>query len=545
MADIKRYGGRTYGKSPQPQESSASKSFDDVFAKPKPTKWGNVSYIKPRPDLDGMDKKQKADNEDEQDPFSFEFDCDKPSKKRQTKLHTKTVVMQPAVRIASTTNKQQQQGKQRARSGLDAEDDGCGDIFTVKKGNVRTYSKVTSRTIKEECDVKMDTYGGKKGRGRGTEHHFMGSSKGTAQGSSEHVETLSDDPDGGLYIEHDDGSSDISAQEEIFSQKDDKEDIFNRPKRDTTSSRSPKDPDAITVRFRSRYLNPEVYSKFTENVKPKDPVGSLANSKVVHKNVLKHDSGTTLIVVCSPKVGNEDIKQSHTQSKYFKDNIKDIAKSKKKPASRLAKEKKGRKPAQKDPFDMDDDAESEPGSVGSLNTRSDRDSESPLSEVVERSPAPDGNPRLRGARSLRGSKPVTVEESKSADVEEIVKTVKSAPPRKYHRIFRSRNKGFMEPTNEAEEPEVEEAKVVEEVPEKEATPEIKAEPEAEVSSQENGETETTEETVTESEPMDTQTSSQSMIFKAFSFVFILAFTCMPVIRKTARLLATLSTLNVI
>lgn len=514
MADVKRFSGRTYGKA-QPQESAASKTFDDVFAKPKPTKWGNVSYVKPRVDADGLDKKQKADAEEEQDPFSFEFDCDRSPKKRQTKLHTKTVVMQPAVRITSSGNKPPPT-KQAAKSVFDDDEDGMGDVLTVKKGNVRTYSNRAGRSIKQEVDedpVKIEPHG-KRGKTKGIDLH-------SSQSSSEPTELheVSDDPDEGLYIEHDDGSSDVSAHDEIFSHKDDKEEIFSRPTADRQPMRT-RDGDEITVKFRSQYLNPAVYSKFTENIKPKDPIGSLSNSKVVHKNVLKHDSGTTLIVVCSPKVGDSDIKQSNTQSKYFKDNIKDLVKSKNKPVERLAKGRRGRKPVEKDPFEMDDDPDYVPDSEDSHRTRSDRDSESPASEEghsLERTL------KLGTRSSLRTSKPV--EEPKTVNVEEIVKNVKSAPPRKYHRIFRSRNKGYMEPRDETEEQQVEEqsangkteSKSPEEV--KQETDLVEKDVSTQESSKENGESEILESTPTDSEPMDTQQSSQGIKTLPSYFIF--------------------------
>lgn len=508
MAEVKRFSGKTYAKSPQ-QETSASKSFDEVFAKPKPTKWGNVSYVKPRIDADGFDKKQKAEPEEEQDPFSFEFDCDRSPKKRQTKLHTKTVVMQPAVRISSSGNKPPQT-KQSSKSVLDDDEDGFGDVLTVKKGNVRPYTKQAGRSIKQE--VEQETFkAGKRGKTRVSDLH-------SSQSSSEPIESheTTEDLEEGLYIENDDGSSDVSAHDEIFSHKDDKEEIFSRPTPEKRPMRT-KDGEEITVRFRSRYLNPAVYSKFTENIRPKDPIGSLSNSKVVHKNVLKHDSGTTLIVVCSPKVGDSDIKQSNTQSKYFKDNIKDLVKSKNKPVERLTKGRRGKKTVEKDPFEMEDDPD--PSSQDSHRTRSDRDSESPLEE--ER-PIPESTSKPGTRSAAKAAKPV--EEPKAVNVDDIVKNVKSVPPRKYHRIFRSRNKGYMDLKDETEElheqdqsqngktEESKQPEVTEEAPglaEKEDTQE---------SSQENGETESTEQTATDAEPMDSQPSTQGISFLPLKFI---------------------------
>lgn len=502
MADVKRFSGRTYGKAQTP-DTSASKSFDEVFAKPKTSRFGNVSYVKPRTDADGQ--KQRAEPEEEQDPFSFEFDCDRSPKKKQPtqRLHTRTVVMQPAVRIASSSNKPTP--KSTVHTDLEEE---AGDLFTVKKSSVRTYSSRAGRTIKQEPDEdkvsvkKENVYSG-------------GSSRSMPSSAIDHTEThdILDDPDEGFIIEADDGTSNSSSHEEIFSHKDDKEEIFKRPKRESRPMTTP-DGEEITVRFRSQYLNPDVYSKFTENVKPKDPIGSLSNSKVVHKNVLKHDSGTTLIVVCSPKVGDSDIKQTNTQTKYFKDNIKDLVKSKKKPVERLAKEKRGRKQVEKDPFEMEEDPEWTPDGVESENTRGQslRDSDSPVTISSEEGQAPEVT-KTRSGRTIKSSANEE-EEPKSVNVEEIVKTVKSAPPRKYHRIFRSRNKGYMDPKDEAEEAEVEEAAAngktdVAKTAEEEQTAELATEVHimAEDGTQQNGESESTQQSQ-ESEAMDTQESSQ-------------------------------------
>lgn len=515
MTEVRRYGGRTYAKTSQPQDSSASKAFDEVFAKPMPTKWGNVSYVKPRVDSDGVDKKVKTEADEEEDPFSFETDQDRVPKKRQTKIQRRTVVMQPAVRITSSMNKPVP-SKPTKKSMLDDEDDGF-DVLTVKKGNARTYSKRAGRTIKQEPDsspVKTEP----------NDFHSTDSSKGTPQSTSEPGTTvdLTDDTEDGLYIEPDDGSSSVSAQDEIFSVKEEKEEIFHRPKQEIPPVvTSTQEGEEIRVRFRSPYLNPEVYSKFTENVKPKDPVGSLSNSKVVHKNVLKHDSGTTLIVVCSPKVGDSEIKQSNTQSKYFKDNVKDLAKSKKKTVERLTRGKRGRRPVEKDPFEMDDDPDYVPSGEDSPGVVSERDSESPGEVPVQEENQVSEPERTRSGRLVK-------QEVKQVNVDEIVKTVKTAPPRKYHRIFRSRNKGYMDPRDETEENQSQEQPNNGKSEEaEEAKPEelVEGEDAPQESTQENGESESTEQTG-ESEPMETE-SSQGMCdysclaYMKFQFIFMI------------------------
>lgn len=447
MAEVRRYGGRSYSKNQQQQqETAASKAFDEIFAKPKATnlKWGNASYAKPRNDDDPNSKKQKVDLEELSDPFSFEFDSEKSPKKKPPRLQPRTVVMQPAVRITSASK-----AATNSRPPSELDDDAAGDDLIVKKANVRTYTKRAGRKIKEEQNTSQPTLEKfvKPENTKQRELYSTDSSQGTPASSSDVGDSQDtvDDLDDGLYIENDDGSSVKSAQEEIFSQPpEEEENIFKRPRRDPRHSMLNSEGEEITVKFRSQYLNPDVYSKFTENVTPKDPVGALSNSKVVHKNVLKHDSGTTLIVVCSPKVGDSDIKQTNTQTKYFKDNIKDIVKAKNKPVERLTRSRRAKKKEpEKDPFEIEDDPEPIPAQSEEMEKEIEEESPIVISSTEESQPD-QLTPETEAHNAVKSEEPPP----KSVDVEEVVKHVKTAPPRKYHRIFRSRNKGFMEPQEE-------------------------------------------------------------------------------------------------
>ncbi|KAH3861515.1 wings apart-like protein homolog [Dreissena polymorpha] len=432
MAEVRRFGGKTYGKSPN-EDSAASKAFDEVFAKPKQAKWGNVSYVKQRDDGKNSEKEQLQ--EEDKDPFSFETDTDRSPKKRQPKP-SRTVVLQPAVRMTPPLTKSP--GKPSSvKSELD---DNVDDEFTVKKVNVQTYSKSSGRKIRTESpDVTVVK-----------DEKISKREKDSTLVVPKNTESVDlDDADEGLYIEPDDGSSNASEipAECIITKVE--ENIFNRPRKYTSQNVTNKDGDEVMVRFRSQYLNPEVYSKFTENIQPKDPVGSLSNSKVVHKNVLKHDSGTTLIVVCSPKVADSEIKQSNTQSKYFKNNVKDLAKSKNKPVEKLTKNKRGSKTPDKDPFEMDEDTKETTNSKDNSSVKEESESPIPSSSDIEKS-----SQETYTTRSGRVKKHVHYEEPKEEpiDVDDIVTKVKTAPPRKYHKIFRSRNKGYMDPNAEPETP---------------------------------------------------------------------------------------------
>ncbi|XP_052238903.1 uncharacterized protein LOC127850138 isoform X2 [Dreissena polymorpha] len=126
-AEVRRFGGKTYGKSPN-EDSAASKVFDEVFAKPKQAKWGNVSYVKQRADCKNSEKEQLQ--EEDKDPFK------------------------PAIRMTLTKSP----GKPSSvKSELN---DNAVDEFTVKKVNVQAYCKSSGRKIRTESPdvsfVKVD-----------------------------------------------------------------------------------------------------------------------------------------------------------------------------------------------------------------------------------------------------------------------------------------------------------------------------------------------------------------------------------------------------
>lgn len=294
-----KFSGRTYGKA---QESAASRAFDEAFSKPKATnmKWGNASFVKTRVDEENEAKKIKI--EEPSDPFSFEFDGDRSPKKRKIQPIAARTVVQPAVRYVVPTTTTQP----AVRIKTDLHDDDDNDLV-VKRAPIRTYAKKSSRKVKLENDssqMKMDTF---VKPSKNSEEDTTDLSQETTESSEEPPET--EDTGDDLYIEHDDGSS-ADVKDTSFLETEE-ENIFSKKRKGPSDG-----TEEITVKFRSKYLDPDVYSKFTENTSPRDPVGRLSNSKVVHSNVLKHDAGTTLIVVCSPKV-ETDIKHTNVETKYF------------------------------------------------------------------------------------------------------------------------------------------------------------------------------------------------------------------------------------
>ena len=506
--EVKRYGGRTYGKS---QESSASKAFDEAFSKRKATnmKWGNASFVKSRDDEEENEAK-KIKIEEASDPFSFEFDGDRSPKKMKIQPSPRPVV-QPAVRYLVPTTTQP---AVRIKTDVRADDDDDSDLV-VKRAPVKTYTKKSSRKVKLENDKsqpKINTYAKPS---KTSEEDITDISQETTQSSEEPME----DTDDGLYIEKDDGSS-ADVKDASFLETEEEENIF---------AKRPKDgKDEITVRFRSRYLDPDVYSKFTENTTPKDPVGRLSNSKVVHSNVLKHDAGTTLIVVCSPKVESE-VKHTHVENKYFnKTERKTRSQAKTDPPHETPTEK------EKDPFEMGDDEEvadnsgkaqqleqtaavTEPRvteaevppvipqpkpttelpgietfrhtrNVASINRQelnsapvvssavsttvtsnsvintgtADQDKNSPSISTVAQEKS-NGSSEAANKTSVNNADKTSVN---NANKTSVINNSKAAPPpqRKYHRIFRSRNKGLVESPQETVRSETETSSM-EETPE--------------------------------------------------------------------------------
>ena len=489
-----KFSGRTYGKSQQ--ESAASKAFDDVFSKPKATnmKWGNASFVKSRVDEENETKRAKI--EEPSDPFSFEFDGDRsPQKKRRIQPLPRTVV-QPAVRYVVPTTTQP---AVRIKTDLHDDDD---DDLVVRRAPTKTYTKKSSRRVKLENDTSQQKIDSFMKTRKNSEEDTTDLSQSTdlSQETAKSSEDISEEIDPDLYIEKDDGSS-VDMKDTSFLENEE-DNIFKKRKKE--------DDNEITVRFRSRYLDPDVYSKFTENVSPKDPVGRLSNSKVVHSNVLKHDAGTTLIVVCSPKV-ETDIKHTNVETKYFNTG-KSERKTERKTRSQAKeatqesqKEKENTTESEVDnrpEASQEDDMEVESGANALPNNTQEPEQTamtvtpditqpqpcSQVSEPVESSvtasqeiagsqssgsdlpkiiirnkrtvttvsknkPVTGDNKADTGDKSnvtventnaLGGSKTYTMTVNKSA-----VKVMPATPPRKFHRIFRSRNKAVAESSQEA------------------------------------------------------------------------------------------------
>ncbi|KAL3877828.1 hypothetical protein ACJMK2_035472 [Sinanodonta woodiana] len=441
--EVKKLSGRTYGRATR--ETVAARAFDDIFnVKPKATamKWGNTSFSIPRDD-DPEPKRLKTDPKSD-DPFSFD-DENSPKKNMPSSYSkarsTPTVVTTPAVRI--TTIKSSATRPEYSDAAKEV-----GDEPVMKKVPVKTYSRGSTRALIKDLDEKTQVKIGPDIRPTVLESE---PSK-DLQGSSVADDV---DMDDGLYIEKDDGSS----RDEVDNPLDDEDEdpifkrgpvnIYNKRKAEGTSEhvigrkadQDKKNNDdyeddnfdgenrkPITITFRSRYLDPKVYKKFAYSPSKKDPIGRLSNSKVVHHSELRHnDGGTTLIVVCSPKIGDgSELKQTQVQTKYFKDSFRDLKKIAEPDA-----EDSSNNPAtavKVDPYDMTEkefvkDESSQKVAVGQ-------------------------NRKKRGVKVAKKNSPETA----SSDSQESLAAVEKISTRsstsgsntgvKYHKIFRSRNKGM-------------------------------------------------------------------------------------------------------
>ncbi|KAK3588920.1 hypothetical protein CHS0354_023680 [Potamilus streckersoni] len=463
--EVKKLSGRTYGRAAR--ESVATRAFDDIFnVKPKATamKWGNTSFSIPRDD-DPEPKRLKTDPKSD-DPFSFD-DENSPKKNLPSSYSkarsTPTVVTTPAVRI--TTIKSSAHSTTRLECSDAAKE--VGDEPVMKKVPVKTYSRGSTRALIKDLDEKTQEKIEQKMRPAALESE---PSK-DLQGSSVADDV---DMDDGLYIEKDDGSS----RDEVDNPLEDEDEdpifkrgpvnIYSRRKTEGTSEhiisrkadqgKKNNDDDyeddnfdgenrkPITITFRSRYLDPKVYKKFAYSPSKKDPIGRLSNSKVVHHSELRHnDGGTTLIVVCSPKIGDgSELKQTQVQTKYFKDSFKDL----KKVAEPDAEDSHDSPTTavKTDPYDLTDKEFAKDESSQNLSAGQNR--------------------KKRAVKVTKKNSPETV----SSDSQESLATIENISTRsstsgsntgvRYHKIFRSRNKGMTSDLTTKNDTEMEEVNTI-------------------------------------------------------------------------------------
>lgn len=319
---VRRYSSRTYDRQyrgivqPSAKDEAANQAFDDILGnkaipiKAAPTKWGKTSFSRVREDEESDTKRIKLDDDCNDDPFSFESDDDRSPRKRATvsnPLEQMCVAVEPA------------------EIETEVEDSQPSEVSGFKKP-LRTYTR--SQALDHNV-VKSDTppcFGDIDEETKDMNTEFP-TSPSTQQQSSEDLfdsasTKIKDEPEDDIKFNirpmKTYGGNIITVPEES---EDDATVVPNIQARPKSFRLSPL-PIYEGLTFRSAYLNPDVYRNFKKSPR-KDPVGNLSNSTVVHKSEVKHNRGTTLIVVCSPKDISEQ-KKTGVQTKYFKDSAKDI-----------------------------------------------------------------------------------------------------------------------------------------------------------------------------------------------------------------------------
>lgn len=293
---------KTYSKT-YTRDTAASKAFDDAL-KPNSagskaalqTKWGKTSFSRVREDdpFEVTCKKVKIETEST-DPFSFDFDDDGTVKKEPP---APTNVPPPSTtstaglgRPAIPNIKVTQKVTETRAEGTEEEEDNV-PLASFKNRPVRTYSRKKG----EETETPVN------------------------QDQNTEIKEESETPDRPKRNTNRDvfaDSPERELEETVITEE--------NPKRKTTRTYTRRKgqnnvPRMITskthvlhseedseegltvLNFRSHYMDPAVYSQFKYKPHNDDPVGRLNNSRVLQKSEIKHGKGSTVIVVCSPKV---------------------------------------------------------------------------------------------------------------------------------------------------------------------------------------------------------------------------------------------------
>lgn len=271
---------KTYSRASR--EAAQSKAFDDAL-KPNAggptasqTKWGKTSFSRLREDdpFEVTYKKVKIETESS-DPFSFDFE-DGEVKKEVAPAPVNVPppsasggLGRPAIPNIKVTQKEQ---RPEADVPMEEDEDDV-PLSNFKQRPVRTYSRKkkddsqqgstqeereegSSRDVFADSPEPEDPFGGSRGRGKRTYTRKKHQNVPRMITSKTHVLHSEEDSEEGLTV----------------------------------------------LNFRSHYMDPAVYSQFKYTQKSDDPVGRLDNSKVLQKSEIKHAKGSTVIVVCSPKV---------------------------------------------------------------------------------------------------------------------------------------------------------------------------------------------------------------------------------------------------
>ena len=528
---VRRFGtAKTYGRT---RENAASRAFDEMITgKPAPikaspayTKWGKTNFVAIR-----SDKKTKLEcppepNEVEmksEDVFSF----DTEDKRRASPTKPKRVVVAPEVQRATTRLPasrivtQGMKGQCASGTGNTSQDSESSSAAIARPGRTYTRSQEGRMSSGPSSQLIMDQFvevGKTVKTDSGIEVVYSiepHEPKATSQTPAKHVSatppSLPERSPKKFPAESSSSSLDTtpksSKPSSVFD--DDEDDDFfpitfrRTPLKTYTGeiitpiSDAPDDPPPKKRkkgptglprgRKPSRYTDPslieEYRRRYEETHGKKEPTAGMFNSTVISSKELKGSQGTTLVVVCKPKVELSQ-KKDDVQTKYFKNVKKELGKSEKhlevatesnSQEGASAAPSAGAEPAststtpspsiRKSPASSQDNT----GSTVSTPTRmlrvrfADEETDSPVSSASSRSTLSPVKQLPRGAAIRSRDKPpmsssqgsaVSVTSDSSASEASVAKRTRSGG--KQYRIFKSRGPPQPAPT----EPEKEEEDV--------------------------------------------------------------------------------------
>lgn len=305
---VKTYS-KTYSK-----DTAANKAFDDAL-KPNSTssksasqtKWGKTSFSRVREDdpFEVTCKKVKIETEST-DPFSFDFEDDGTSTVKKEAPPPVNVHVappsstggagglgRPAIPNIKVSQKAPDLKAERTEEEEEEEDD--VPLSNYRNRPVRTYSRK-----KKDADVEESPQQSvEKGSGKFKEEIEV--EKRSPRNSNRDV--FADSPEREI--------GDPFAEENLkrkTTRTYARRKTHNNVPRMITSkthvlhSEEDSEEGLTVLNFRSHYMDPAVYSQFKYIPQIDDPVGRLNNSRVLQKSEIKHGKGSTVIVVCSPKV---------------------------------------------------------------------------------------------------------------------------------------------------------------------------------------------------------------------------------------------------
>ena len=298
---VKTYS-KTYSK-----DTAASKAFDDAL-KPNSsksasqTKWGKTSFSRVREDdpFEVTCKKVKIETEST-DPFSFDFEDDGSSRVKKEAPPPVNVAPPSSTggagglgRPAIPNIKVSQKAPDLKAERTEEEEEDDVPLSNYRNRPVRTYSRKKKDNNVEESPQQSVDQGSRK---------FKEESEVQKRSRNSNRDVFADSPE--REIDYPFAEENVKRKTtRTYARRRGHNNVPRMITSKTHVLHSEEDSEeGLTVlNFRSHYMDPAVYSQFKYKPHTDDPVGRLNNSRVLQKSEIKHGKGSTVIVVCSPKV---------------------------------------------------------------------------------------------------------------------------------------------------------------------------------------------------------------------------------------------------